>query len=766
MFQQANKFGVSGVQRLVVKRVDYVDMNDRKMADEEVAQMRRLASRYTVRLAWTFIDRTDLYLILEYCSGGDLRKVITNIQQLPEEERLDRVWELFTHITLALDFMHSHGVVHRDIKPENIFVQEDGSALLGDFGLAKQVVEDGFAAVAGTKRYFAPEVWMTGKMTFESDIYALGVVIYELITGQHPFSAPTEKEMIGKAQKGEIELMPQYINEELKDLLLKMLSPDILKRPTTQDIMMNTTIKTTIQIYDQRLKLREQEQIHEQQSLILPPIQPVTLEQLKSVNADVDNMLLNLQLQDPFVSLLMQNNPLKIQKEIEKPTEKEFDILSKALHLTRSALNVDTSLITEEIKNISKQIIWRVIAVAEKIIKDENEVRLTIRQRLFVELIDLVHRISADNDSELIRLIERICEIGTPEQTQLMYKMNTIQALIQKLVNNDKKSPSKTLSQSSSSGQLQSYSLTYLQQYALLPHPYQADLEQQGVIRRIIETLLINTETSAEVRNGVCEFLDTLYVEGAKLPEDLRLEILTQLLQQMNSNQNIIDKLYSIKALSWIAVNKENHEAIVEAGFLDAILDIFKNVSEGIEVDFNLVNFSFEIIKFMFIYELFMKLIEQLKNDQIDYDEIGYLAECQANHDPLIANNITEILYYDIWGTYPSLVATRQLLRFGTIKTKKIVAQTFKEKVYKIAYDTFLNYIANRGKWSKKETEKVQKEAQEIDALIEMILEGAKVSFNKYIKSSKEYVGFTTSFFGSIESVTNSDDIEADLRIR
>ncbi|KAA6401282.1 MAG: putative serine/threonine-protein kinase Nek6 [Streblomastix strix] len=147
----------------VMKRVDYLDENDKKIADEEIAQMRRLASRYTIRLVWTFVDREDKYIVSEYCSHGDLRKLIGEFQTLPEVERLELVLELFAQIILGLEFIHSMGIIHRDIKPANIFIMEDGSVRLGDFGLSKILKQKEYGSVAGTQYYMAPEVYIEGK---------------------------------------------------------------------------------------------------------------------------------------------------------------------------------------------------------------------------------------------------------------------------------------------------------------------------------------------------------------------------------------------------------------------------------------------------------------------------------------------------------------------------------------------------------------------------------------------------------------------------
>ncbi|KAA6357747.1 MAG: putative NEK protein kinase [Streblomastix strix] len=161
---------------------------------------------------------------MEYCEKGDLRKVISDLQKLPEEERLMRVWELLAQIAFALDHLHSLGIVHRDIKPENIFVMADGSVRLGDFGLAKDIQNAIYATVVGTKVYQAVEVFIQKRMTQESDVFAVGIVIFYCLSGKHPFDAESVEEMIEKIKKGEMNEIPQFVSIEMKELILSMLN--------------------------------------------------------------------------------------------------------------------------------------------------------------------------------------------------------------------------------------------------------------------------------------------------------------------------------------------------------------------------------------------------------------------------------------------------------------------------------------------------------------------------------------------------------------
>ncbi|KAA6359226.1 MAG: putative CAMK family protein kinase, partial [Streblomastix strix] len=159
---------------------------------------------------WTLTRDADLCLIQEFCSGGDSRKLIIELQKIPEAKRINHVWELFAQIVLALNHLHTHNVIHRDIKPENIFIMEDGTARLGDFGLAKDLIGTYNATMAGTK------------MGFKADVYAVGVVICELLTGKHPFIAENEQTTISNIIEGKPVELPDFVPIEMKKIVLQM----------------------------------------------------------------------------------------------------------------------------------------------------------------------------------------------------------------------------------------------------------------------------------------------------------------------------------------------------------------------------------------------------------------------------------------------------------------------------------------------------------------------------------------------------------------
>ena len=129
-----------------------------------------------------------LYFVMEFVDGTDLAHIIHGVGLEPPQ-----VLEVITQICDALQYAHTQGVIHRDIKPANVLLTKDGRAKLADFGLARPLQEDtgaltGSHVVMGTPDYIAPEQ-MTGHADHRADLYSLGVMLYEMLTGQTPRGA-------------------------------------------------------------------------------------------------------------------------------------------------------------------------------------------------------------------------------------------------------------------------------------------------------------------------------------------------------------------------------------------------------------------------------------------------------------------------------------------------------------------------------------------------------------------------------------------------
>jgi len=136
--------------------------------------------------------RTRIYMVMEWCEGRLLRKILDETGSLPHE----RAIRIAVEVLDALDYIHSNGVVHRDLKPENIMVDDHDKIKLIDFGIAgdsgaRRLTYANFTQTLGTPNYIAPEQVKGKRGDGRTDIFAMGVILYEMLSGKLPFSGPS-----------------------------------------------------------------------------------------------------------------------------------------------------------------------------------------------------------------------------------------------------------------------------------------------------------------------------------------------------------------------------------------------------------------------------------------------------------------------------------------------------------------------------------------------------------------------------------------------
>lgn len=169
----------------------------------------------TLNFAFQTVDK--LFLILNFCSGGDLGHHLSIEKRFTEYRA--RIY--LCEIILALEELHKHNIIFRDLKPDNIVLDEDGHALLTDFGLSKEKVHDNYQAKSfcGSLAYLAPEIIRRQGHGKAVDWYLLGVVFYEMVAGKPPYFSMDKNELINNIQRGKLKI-PSSLSSEAKELII------------------------------------------------------------------------------------------------------------------------------------------------------------------------------------------------------------------------------------------------------------------------------------------------------------------------------------------------------------------------------------------------------------------------------------------------------------------------------------------------------------------------------------------------------------------
>lgn len=216
--------------------------------DEQLAQFRRerrimksLHHEHILPLLGAGRQGAFAYLVMPYMEGGCLKDRLEQGRMSPAEARTT-----FEQLADALHYMHSFGILHRDIKPANILLDGNGSVYLADFGIASYTDESAIESngqVMGTPMYMSPELCY-GEASVSSDIYALGTLLYQMLTGQAPFEG-TDSRNVCMRQIEESPLHPSRLNSTISPAIEQVILCSLEKEVNTRF----TTIATFAEAY-------------------------------------------------------------------------------------------------------------------------------------------------------------------------------------------------------------------------------------------------------------------------------------------------------------------------------------------------------------------------------------------------------------------------------------------------------------------------------------------------------------------------------------
>lgn len=225
----------------VAKKITQASLNEYeiKQCQLEARLLQSLDHQHIVKYKETFSEPGMMIIIMEYCRGGDLSQLIrTHIQHrsyFPETQIRDWMFQLLS----ALQYLDSKYVIHRDIKSSNVYLTETGELKLGDFGIAKVLssTSDVAKTLVGTPYYLSPEVCENRPYCRKSDIWSLGVLFYELTALRHPFTGTSFLALVMNILKETPPEMPGNYSNEMKQIIITMLTKDMKIRPSAKDIL-------------------------------------------------------------------------------------------------------------------------------------------------------------------------------------------------------------------------------------------------------------------------------------------------------------------------------------------------------------------------------------------------------------------------------------------------------------------------------------------------------------------------------------------------
>ncbi|CDO70081.1 hypothetical protein BN946_scf184806.g8 [Trametes cinnabarina] len=225
-----------GVHRLTGTRVAIKQIPKAMSAalTREIHHHRQLHHPHVTQLYEVIATETNIWLVTELCSGGELFDYLAEKGRLNEEETR----MLFGQLCLAVAYVHEKGIVHRDLKLENVLLDERCRVKLGDFGFTREFDKGSLLETfCGTTGYAAPEMLMAKRyLGPEVDVWSLGVILYTLLTGMLPFDDDDERVMREKVIKGEYE-DPEWLSDEARNLIANILQVDPTRRLTIAQIL-------------------------------------------------------------------------------------------------------------------------------------------------------------------------------------------------------------------------------------------------------------------------------------------------------------------------------------------------------------------------------------------------------------------------------------------------------------------------------------------------------------------------------------------------
>ncbi|XP_071304432.1 serine/threonine-protein kinase Nek5 isoform X1 [Agelaius tricolor] len=224
----------------VIKEINLTKMpvKEKEASEKEVILLAKMKHANIVTFYASLQEENKLYIVMEYCDGGDLMKRINMQHGVLFDE--DQILSWFVQISLGLKHIHDKKILHRDVKAQNVFLRNNGKvAKLGDFGIARQLnsTTEFAHTCVGTPYYLSPEICENRPYNNKTDIWSLGCVLYELCALKHPFQGNSLHELVLKICRGRFQPVSPNYSYDLRILISQLFKISPRDRPSINSIL-------------------------------------------------------------------------------------------------------------------------------------------------------------------------------------------------------------------------------------------------------------------------------------------------------------------------------------------------------------------------------------------------------------------------------------------------------------------------------------------------------------------------------------------------
>ncbi|KAB0397991.1 hypothetical protein E2I00_018132, partial [Balaenoptera physalus] len=244
--------GKSDSKHCVIKEINFEKMpiQEKEASKKEVILLAKMKHPNIVTFFSSFQENNRLFIVMEYCDGGDLMKRIRRQRGVLLSE--DQILSWFVQISLGLKHIHDRKILHRDIKTQNIFLSKNGMvAKLGDFGIARVLNNTMELArtCVGTPYYLSPEICQNKPYNNKTDIWSLGCVLYELCTLRHPFEGNNLHQLVLKICQAHVPPISPRFSHDLQSLIYQLFEVSPRDRPSISSILKRPFLENLIAKY-------------------------------------------------------------------------------------------------------------------------------------------------------------------------------------------------------------------------------------------------------------------------------------------------------------------------------------------------------------------------------------------------------------------------------------------------------------------------------------------------------------------------------------